>query len=769
MKRTILTYLAFCAATLWATAQNEYSQIDPDGNITQRSDRGKMAADSLGSDKEIPQGLRVWTVDERFGDRYEATADTLSHMYMNTIFTTGLRGEYNTTGNLGAPRINRIFIDRPEESQFIFMDPYDYFNTPIEDFHFTNTLSPITNLSYNTAGDRITGEDRFTARFAVNAGKKLGVGFKTDYLYGRGYYQNQSTSLFNLTLYGSYIGDRYQAHLLLTNNHQKVAENGGITDDYYITHPESFSDSYNTNEIPTMLAQNWNRNDNQHVFFTHRYSVGFHRKVRMTDAEIKARKFAMASKEERKERDEKGENTKEGERQAANGQRATTFAGRPDDAPISDTMPDEQAAGSGRIAVEGQVAADSLLALERKAAEDSLWLKDEYVPVTSFIHTLKFDNYRRIYQAYEAPEDYYANTYYYMSAAESDSTYDKTRHYSVTNTFAIALLEGFNKWAKAGLKAFATHELRRFTLPNGLGGEDAYNENCLFIGGQLRKEQGRWLHYDVAGDFCVVGSDLGDFSIDANADLNLPLLGDTVQVAAKAFLYRYAPGFYMSCYHSRHAWWDIDDQPKTTHTRLEGSLAYPKTGTTLRLAVDEIKDYTYFGVSYATDGTLARSQHAINSRQCGDAISLLTLSLSQNFKLGPLMWESVVTFQKSSKDDVIPLPRLNIYSNLFLRFKIARVLSCDFGGDVRYFSKYHAPYYAPSLGMYAIQENEQKTETGNYPLVGVYANFHLKHTRFFVMMSHVNAGSGSKNYFLTPHYPLNERVFRFGVSWNFFN
>ena len=37
------------------------------------------------------------------------------------------------------------------------------------------------------------------------------------------------------------------------------------------------------------------------------------------------------------------------------------------------------------------------------------------------------------------------------------------------------------------------------------------------------------------------------------------------------------------------------------------------------------------------------------------------------------------------------------------------------------------------------------------------------------MMTQVNKGSGDKNYFLVPHYPLNGSVFRFGVSWNFFN
>lgn len=126
-----------------------YNQINADGSTNMRSTQN---ADSLGSDKEIPKGIKVWTVSRKFGDRIPAQVDTLSHMFMNTIFTTGLRGEYNTTGNLGAPRINRIFIDRPETEQFIFTQPYDYFVTPVDKFQFTNTLSPFTNLTYNTAG-----------------------------------------------------------------------------------------------------------------------------------------------------------------------------------------------------------------------------------------------------------------------------------------------------------------------------------------------------------------------------------------------------------------------------------------------------------------------------------------------------------------------------------------------------------------------------------------------------------------------------------------
>ena len=118
MYRFLISLIAGFLTLVSASAQTDnYNQINSNGIVTNRSNQ---SADSLGSDKEIPKGIKVWTVDEKFGDRHPAVVDTLSHLFMNTIFTTGLHGEYNTTGNLGAPRINRVFIDRPATEQFIF-------------------------------------------------------------------------------------------------------------------------------------------------------------------------------------------------------------------------------------------------------------------------------------------------------------------------------------------------------------------------------------------------------------------------------------------------------------------------------------------------------------------------------------------------------------------------------------------------------------------------------------------------------------------------
>lgn len=784
MKKHLSSFLFLLLAAVSASAQvrsvntDDYNSMGPDGNVTTASQR-RERSDTTSAHKEIPRGIYVWTVDSRFGDRRTAQLDTLSHMYMNTLFTTGLRGEYNTTGNLGSPRQARVFIDRGRGSQFLFTDPYDFFVTPVQDFHFTNTLSPFTNLTYNSCGDRTNGEDHFTAKFGVNAGKRIGVGFKFDYLYGRGYYDSQSTSHFDYTMYGSYLGDRYQAHLLMSTNHQKVTENGGIANDNYITHPESFNESFQTSEIPIMLSRNWNRNDNQHLFFTQRYSVGFKRKVPMTAEEIAARKFAIASQKEAKARQAKAEAAdkarKEGrEVDEADVEVPKTYAGRPDNAKIGvRTAPDSLSSDSassaltaaGRVAVSGKAAADSLIAQTSQAKEDTSWLKDEYVPVTSFIHTLDLNNYRRIYEAFNTPTDYYLNRYDVAEKLAGDSIYDKTSHWSLRNTFAISLLEGFNKWAKAGLKVFGTHELRHFTLPDSVGVR-SWNENAVSVGAQLIKTQGKTLHYNVTGEFGVVGVNAGEIHVDGGIDVNFPLFNDTVTLAASGFYHHEKPSFYYRHYQSRHAWWDNDDLPMTDHVHVQGVFRYQKTRTALRVAFDELRNYTYFATTYNTDST-GRFGNAVSVRQAGSPISVFTADLKQDFTFGPLNWESVVTIQKSTDEDVLPLPLVNIYTNLYLRFKIAHVLKCDFGADVRYFTKYKAPDYVPMLGQYAVQACEEKTEVGNYPLVNVYANFHLKHTRFFVMMSHVNASTG--NYFFTPHYPLNGRVFRFGVSWNFFN
>ena len=794
-RHLLLTLLACTALSLQAQVYNE---MDADGNIIQRDEFGNTTNNSFNpnrrdstknKNKEVPKGVWAWKVDRRFGDIKRAELDTMPHLYQNTIYNTGVYGEYNSTGNNYSPRQNRIFIDRNPFSEFIFTDPYDYTTKQPDNFLFLNTLSPYTNISYDNCGDKQNGEDHIDAKFGVNAGKRLGVGFDLDYYYGRGYYQNQANSHFRASLYASYVGDRYQMHFLGSAYHRKVQENGGIVNDNYITHPELETTQYSEEEIPTVLSRNYNRNNSQHLFFSHRYNIGFYRKVKMTDEEIKARQFAQASAKQNQEQKakEKGEDMRmENLGRKGNEPIHEAPKGRPADAKIMGDEPGSgkpaEQADTTRIQVESQEKMDSLMA--EKAKQDSIdaTMKKEYVPVTSIIHTLDLNNYDRTYYAGLSPTNYYADTFYdqdYEGETSGQGINDKYKYLSVKNTFGLALLEGFNKYMKAGLKGYISYEMRNYQMPALYEGATQYylakySEHCLNVGGQLSKTQGQTFHFNLAAELGVTGMQSGALAIDFNTDLNFKLWGDTLRLAAKAFFHRTKPSFFHENYMSKHLKWD-QSLSAQTQTHIEGMFTYEKTNTQLRVAVDELQNYIYYGISYnnttGANGTVTgRSALTGGVFQESGNINVLTAQLRQTFTLGVLNWENIVTYQNSSNKDVLPLPQLNVFTNLFLSFKIAKVLSVEFGGCATYFTKYEAPDYLPMIGQFAIQKNaDVKQEIGGYPFVDVYANFHLKRARFFVSMSHVNAGSGSKEYFLTPHYPTNTRVLRFGVSWNFYN
>ena len=788
-KRRNILYLllAACMSTMQAQV---FQELDANGNVRQsynadgttNGNFNPNRRDSLGSNKEIPKGVWAWTVDRRFGDITPCELDTMPHLYQNSIYNTGLYGEYNSLGSNYTTRLSRIFIDRQSLGEFYFVDGYDYMRKEPNQFHFLNTLSPYTNISYDNCGNKQDGEDHIDAKFAVNANKRLGFGFDLDYYYARGYYQNQSQSHFRASLFGSYRGDRYQMHILASAYQHKATENGGITNDNYITHPELYTEQFSENEIPTVLSKNWNRNKSQHLFLTHRYNIGFYRKVKMTDEEIKARQFAAASAKQHA----KDSKLDKDDEEAPKGRRDGKIAGdaptgRPADAKIMGNEPDtniddKQQADTTRIKIDSTESLDSVLAVHHEQDSLEANMKREYVPVTSFIHTLDINNYDRIYQAYSSPENYYANTYYdldYEGEYAGTAIYDKYKFTSIKNTFALALLEGFNKYMKAGLKGFVAYEQRNYQMPNIENGATAYHidrqsEYDLTVGGLLSKTQGHTFHFNVGAEIGVAGADPGMLDLNFSTDLNFPLFGDTVRLAAKANFTRKTPVYFVRNYHSKHLWWENALSPET-HTHIEGVFGYDKTRTSVRVAIDEIQNYTYFGMSYEynekgrTSLTGGIFQEATN-------INVLTLQLKQDFTLGPLNWDNVVTYQNASMKSVLPLPTLNLFSNLYLKFKIARVLSVELGGCMTYFTAYEAPDYLPQIGQFAVQTNGNSTvRIGNYPFVDVYANMHLKRARFFIAMNHVNASSGSKDYFLTPHYPTNTRVLRVGVSWNFYN
>ncbi|MDR0976280.1 MAG: putative porin, partial [Prevotellaceae bacterium] len=233
--------------------------------------------------QSLPPKLYMWRLSENLGERTILPADTATLNFQNTNLPDGMNGHYNMLGNLGSSRLSRIYFERTDDAHSLFLQPFTQFVFRPWQFNFTNSNIPYTGVSYYKAGDKLSGEERFKTYFSVNVNKRLAFGFNIDYLYGRGRYANQATSHFNAGVFASYIGERYQLQALYDNFNLRMNENGGITDDRYITNPEEMSggrQSYEPQNIPVNMEQTANRNKDFFVYLSHRYRLGFHREVR---------------------------------------------------------------------------------------------------------------------------------------------------------------------------------------------------------------------------------------------------------------------------------------------------------------------------------------------------------------------------------------------------------------------------------------------------------------------------------------------------------
>ena len=303
-----------------------------------------------------------------------------------------------------------------------------------------------------------------------------------------------------------------------------------------------------------------------------------------------------------------------------------------------------------------------------------------------------------------------------------------------------------------------------------------FTEHDLSVGSVLSRQQGKFIHYNVEGELWVLGDNIGEFKVDGDMNIDLPLgKKDSIQFNLRANVQSMEPDFYMRHYRNQVTWWDQDNLNKDIRTRFMGTLSYPRTKTRLTVGVENMKNYTYFGIQKELQGradststTPGDYTHDVKVLQHSGNIQVFSAMLGQDFKLGPLGWENEVTYQTSSNQEVLPLPKLSLYTNLYLLFHVSKILRVQVGGDMRYFTSYYAPDYAPSIGQFAVQDASfARVKVGNYPIVNVYVNLHLKHCRLYLAMNHVNQGSG--RYYWAPHYPVNPRTFHFGVSWNFFN
>lgn len=629
----------------------------------------------------------AWTLAYPLGQHVESTIDTALYNYQRIALPAMYSDAMASTGNLGTEALNMIYFERPSGSSPFFFDrALSIWLPSLQTQKFYNVYTPMTLLAYNFGGNRDNHTDRLTAQFGGNVNRRIGVAAFIDYLYSKGCYQGQSSKDF---LYGGnvyYTGHRYEMQILYNAYNFTNKENGGITNDLYITDPavlQGGDDRVNPSSIPVNLQSAFTRMTGSQVFTTQAFKVGYWKE------EV-----------------------------------------------VNDTL-----------------------------------TRDIYIPVTKFIYSLDYQTRRHRFQETtpSSNTDFFKNTYLTLTKTDDNAYY-----WHLSNSLGIELMEGFRKWAKFGLSAYATYQVRRYfqptnnenyqnletggenlltPLPEGLDVQPKVTQNLLWVGGRLEKTRGSILRYAADAKFGIIGEAAGEVDVNGKIETNFRLLGDTVRLEAHGAFSNLAPSWLLKEYVSNHFAWH-NDFGKIRRFKAGGELHIPWTWTTLSADFESAQNLIYFN---------PQSMPVQN----GGTVAIFAARLHQELHFGIWNWNNTVTYQTSSNQDVLPLPALSIYSNMYIGFKAFNVLTVQMGVDCDYFTKYRGMMYQPATASFHVQDKDDTIWIGNYPVINLYATAKLYRVRFYILWSHINQGWPSKNYFSMPHYPIDPRRLQFGLSIDF--
>ena len=375
-------------------------------------------------------------------------------------------------------------------------------------------------------------------------------------------------------------------------------------------------------------------------------------------------------------------------------------------------------------------------------------VREEFVPVTSFIHTLKIQSDVKRFHESVVDTTFFVNTYLSKTIHS-----DTIAYLSVKNTFAIQMDEKFNRLLKFGLTAYIENEVNRYL---NMGAKDALSytwQQNTSLGGVLSKNEGRIYKYNLQGNFVIVGPHIGDFELKGKIAGYFTLLRDSVTLKAEARISSTSPSYFWQHYYSNHFIWD-NTFKKELQTYISGHVELPKRHIKVGLQIANNTNYLYFNSSALP-------------AQYGGSVQVVALDASIDFHLGSFVLENKGVYQVSSNQNVLPLPSLAMYNNLYFHTLLFKVLTVQLGVSSQYHTAYYAPSYQPATGQFYVQNAEK---VGNYPVASVYGNFHLKRTRFFIEYYHANQSfMPNHEYFSMPNYPLNPTTMKIGLSWNFYD
>ena len=660
--------------------------------------------------------LITWTHDMYFNNIELHEQDTTYNYHFNDypFYKEDVNVSY--LGVIGSPVQTYDYFKREEEENVVFYSPYRIYNYSPDNLPMFNTKTPYTELAY--WGTLFANQEKEESDIKIlttqNILPELNVTLEYHRYGGNGMLKREDVDNRTFVASTNYMGKRYLMHAGYIYNKIEKSENGGIVDNTWIR-----DTTVDVREVDVHLQNASNTVKKNTVFLDQTYRIPFNfinniGKKKEMKAEQARRDSIMAS----------GDSTA-----------------------ISEYLEMEQ----------------ERLALEASAEEADTVDRDI---TTAFIgHSSEYSVFTKMYtdeidsgESGQYGRDLYNNRFY----LNPTSTADSQRVMKFENRLFIRL----QPWSDDGVvskldvgigdKLLHYYDFSRTQNYLSKGTNVVRNSAYLYAGaqGQIKK----FMKWDAMGRYTFLGAEINDFMVDANLGFNIfpfrKARKSPVSFNAHFNTSLKEPDWYQQHYLSNHYRWD-NSFGKISETRIEASAAIPHWKLKATFGYALLSNNIY----YDTEGIV---------RQNATPMSVMTASLSKNFRLWKFHFDHQALFQLSSNTDVLPLPTLALNFRYYFQFDVVKkVMQMQIGANAWYTTRWYAPAYSPALGLF---HNQTEERYGNSPYIDAFVNIQWKRACIFVKL--VNAGMGwperSVDYFGAHHYIRPQRAIRFGIFWPFY-
>ncbi len=265
------------------------------------------------------------------------------------------------------------------------------------------------------------------------------------------------------------------------------------------------------------------------------------------------------------------------------------------------------------------------------------------------------------------------------------------------------------------------------------------------------------------------------YSADKQADIEL-------NAGYGKYFWKNRLKFQINARHSQATTNGFEEHYYSNNMQWDTTFANKKVKTDFDVILSNNKWNLYFGVYYGiydnmiyfTDTTAFfndtipfDNKVKIQALQETETINYQAIYLGKDFNLKHWIINNKITYQNSSNNFVLSVPEFTVYNSTTFHFRIVKgVLRGGIGYNFYYYSAFKANDYNPSTNMFYSQNTKQ---IGNYPRFDAFVKFKLKRARIFFLFEHVTFGLFGTNYYSGINQPMNPRIFKFGLSWSFYD